>query len=165
MGCQGHFGPLIRPGMGIKIPRLFPPSSREGKGGRRKVFLEAAHHPASETFELKSSFGKKAIAKVELFPGSFPFGSFEGVYGFDNFRSFFSNDVRSQIAVSGRPFCCRVRASDAVLSRRKYNGSLATLAAIYYRIAFPPVVRAPLLAHEGALPAYFNNLANHLSTS
>jgi hypothetical protein len=102
---------------------------------------------------------------VELFPGSFPFGSFQGVYSFDNFRGFFSNDVRSQVAASGGPFCCRVRASDAVLPRRKYNSSLATLTAIYNRIAFPPVERAPLLAHEGTLPAYFDHLANHLPTS
>jgi len=39
------------PGIGITIPRLFPPSSREGEGGRRKVFLEAAHHPAFEALE------------------------------------------------------------------------------------------------------------------
>jgi hypothetical protein len=109
--------------------------------------------------------GKKAIAEVELFPGSFPFGSLQGVYGFDNFRCFFSNDVRSQIAASGGPFCCRVRASDAVLSRGKYNCPLATLAAIYNRVAFPSVEGATLLAHEGALPSHFNYLANHLATS
>jgi hypothetical protein len=102
---------------------------------------------------------------VELFPGGFPFGSFQGVNGFDDFRGFFSNDMRGQIAVSGGPFCCRVRASDAVLPCGKYNRPLAALAAIYNRITFPPVERAPLLAHEGALPAHFNYLANHLPTS
>jgi len=116
-------------------------------------------------WNLNRPFGKKAIAEVELFPGSFPFGSFEGVYGLDNFRCFFSNDVRSQIAVSGGPFCCRVRASDAVLPRGKYSRPLTTLAAIYNRVTFPSVEGAPLLTQEGALPSHFNNLANHLPTS
>jgi hypothetical protein len=110
-------------------------------------------------------FGGKMLAGAELFPGRFPFGSFQGVNSFDNFRGFFSDDVCRQIAVSGRPFCCRVRASDAVLPRGKNNCTLAALAAIYNRIAFPPVEGAPLLAHEGALPADFNYLANHFPTS
>jgi hypothetical protein len=110
-------------------------------------------------------FGEKSFAGGELFPGRFPFGSFQGVNSFDNFRGFFSDDVCSQIAVSGGPFCCRVRASDAVLPCGKYNRPLAALAAIYNRIAFPPVEGATLLAHEGALPSHFNYLANHFPTS
>jgi len=126
----------------------------------------ATERPALRASEFKlSSRENQAVAEVGLFPGSFPFGSFQGVYSFDNFRGFFSNDVCSQIAVSSRPFCCRVRASDAVLASWKYNNSLATLAAIYNRVTFPSVEGAPLLGHEGAIPAHFNHLANHLPTS
>jgi hypothetical protein len=91
----------------------------------------ATERPALGASEFKLSLREnQAVYERGLFPGSFPFGSFQGVYSFENFRGFFSNDVRSQIAVSSRPFCCRVRASDAVLPRRKYNHSLAALAAI-----------------------------------
>ena len=89
-------------------------------------------------------FWGKNPAGVELFPGGFPFGSFQGVHRFNDFRGFFSDNVRSQIAVSGRPFCCRVRTSDAVLPCGKGNRALAALAAVYNRIAFPPVEGAPL---------------------
>jgi hypothetical protein len=132
---------------------------------RAQSYSRSKIPPGVRRFRIESSFWEKVSAEVELFPGGFPFRSFQGVNGFDDFRGFLSNDVCSQITVSGRPFCCRVRASNAVLPCGEYNRPLAALAAIYNRIAFPPVEGASLLAHEGALPAHFNYITNHLPTS
>jgi hypothetical protein len=98
------------------------------------------------------------------FSSGFPFGGFQRIHFFGGLSLFFHN-VGCQITVAGRPFCCRVGASDAELTSRKFCNPLTTLAAIYNRIALPPIEGAALLTHEGAVPPNFNDFANHFLTS
>ena len=98
------------------------------------------------------------------FSSSFPFGGFQRIHFFGGLSLFFYN-VRCQIAVAGRPFCCRVGASNTEFTSRKFCNSLATLAAIYNRIALPTIEGAALLTHEGAVPPNFDHFANHFMTS
>ncbi len=100
-----------------------------------------------------------------MFPRGFAFGSLQGIHFLHGFCGFFLDDVGGQIAVPAGPFGFGVRAGDAEISGGESLHALAAFALLDDGIAFPTVITAPLLGHEGAIHANFDYLADHVGTS